>query len=110
MADVAPKGWTVSGVDEISAVHWTGQPKQLAAAKERHETGEVAVFDPLSGAFVLRLDEQAARLYVADVTGDWREEIIVLNGDELRIYENPAANPDPIARPSGARTTTVAAS
>jgi hypothetical protein len=36
---------------------------------------------------------------VADVSGDWREEIIVLNGDELHIYENPAPNPDP-DRPS----------
>jgi hypothetical protein len=99
MADVAPKGWTVSGVEEISTVDWTGRPKQLAAAKERHEAGDVAVFDPLSGAFLLRLEEEADRLYVADVTGDWREEIIVLNGDELRIYENPAPNPAP-GRPS----------
>jgi hypothetical protein len=95
MADVAPNGWTVSGVEEISTVDWTGEPKQLAAAKERHEAGEVAVFDPLSGAFMLRLDGQASRLYVADVTGDWREEIVVLSGDQLRIYENPAQNPAP---------------
>ena len=95
MADVAPKGWTVSGVDEISTVDWTGEAKQLAAAKERHDAGEVGVFDPLGGAFLLRLDEEASRLYVADVTGDWREEILVLSGDQLRIYENPTPNSAP---------------
>jgi hypothetical protein len=95
MADVAPEGWTVSGVDVIFAIDWTGEPKQLAAAKERHEAGDVAVFDPLSGSFLLRLEEQTDRLYVADVTGDWREEIVVLSGDQLRIYESPVPNPAP---------------
>jgi hypothetical protein len=99
MAEVAPKGWTVRGVEEIFTIAWIEPPKQLAAAKERHEAGEIAIFDPLTGAFVLRLDEQADRLYVADATGDWREEIIVLNGGELRIYENPADDPAP-AQPS----------
>jgi len=99
MADVAPKGWTVSGVEEIFTIAWIDPSRQLAAAKERHKAGEVAIFDPLTGAFVLRLDEQADRLYVADVTGDWREEIIVLNGGELRIYENPAGDPAPDQSP-----------
>ena len=99
MADIAPKGWTVSGVEAISTIAWTDQPKRLAAAKERHKAGDVALFDPLSGAFVLRLDERAERLYVVDVTGDWREEIIVLNDDGLRIYDNPAAAPAPAQPP-----------
>jgi hypothetical protein len=50
---------------------------------------------PLAGRFVKRFAEKADRLYVADVTGDWREEIIVLNGSELRIYANDAPNPNP---------------
>lgn len=99
MADVAPKGWTVKGVEEIFTIHWTGEPEPLAAAKERHVAGDVGLFEPLSGTFVLRLEEEADRLYVADVSGDWREEIIVLNGGELHIYENPAPNADP-DRPS----------
>jgi hypothetical protein len=44
---------------------------------------------------VERLTEKADRLYVADVSGDWREEIVVLAGTELRIYHNPLPNPDP---------------
>jgi hypothetical protein len=27
--------------------------------------------------------------------GDWREEIVVLNGSELHVYSNPAPNPRP---------------
>jgi hypothetical protein len=32
---------------------------------------------------------------LADITGDWREEIIVLAGNRLSIYHNPAPNPRP---------------
>ena len=68
---------------------------QLAAAKERHISGDVCLFEPIGGRFVLHLPEKADRLYVADVSGDWREEIIVVSGNELHVYENPAANPRP---------------
>lgn len=95
MDDVAPPGWTVEGVEVIWPIHWTGEEKQLAAAKERHKNGDVCVFDPISGSFLLRIPETAARLYVADVLGDWREEIVVWNGSELHIYDNPAPNPRP---------------
>jgi hypothetical protein len=95
MSQVAPEGWTDAGVEVIVPIHWTGAPTQLIAAKERHTRGDVAVIEPLTGRFVLRLNEQADRLYVADVSGDWREEIIVINGRELRIYENPDPNPRP---------------
>ncbi|NJL55869.1 hypothetical protein HC928_12265 [bacterium] len=27
--------------------------------------------------------------------GDWREEVVVLNGDRLHIYQNPQPNPQP---------------
>ncbi|MBN2310525.1 MAG: VCBS repeat-containing protein [Candidatus Hydrogenedentes bacterium] len=96
MDDVAPEGWTVRGVELIWTIDWTGEPKQLAAAKERHTSGDVAVFDPLTGRFLVRFDEKADRLYVADVAGDRREELVVLNGNELHIYHNgaPCAGPD----------------
>jgi len=95
MDDVAPKGWTVKGVEVIHSVHWTGEDRQYACAKERHKSGDVCVFDPISGQFVLRLPEKADRLYVADVTGDWREEIVVWSGRELHVYSNPHRNPRP---------------
>jgi hypothetical protein len=91
----APAGWTTAGVETIVAVDWTGESKQLAAAKERHRAGDVAIFDPLTGRFLHRFKERADRLFVADVSGDSREEIIVLSGSELRIYANDAPHPNP---------------
>jgi hypothetical protein len=93
--DVAPEGWTTSGLELIHTIDWTGEPRQLAAAKERHTEGDVAIFDPMSGEFLARFEEKASRLYVADVAGDWREEVIVLNGNTLRVYANHAPNPNP---------------
>jgi hypothetical protein len=95
MDDVAPPGWTASGVEVIHTIDWTGLRQQLACAKERHTSGDVCLFEPLTGRFVQVFPEQADRLYVADVFGDWREEIIVLDGNRLHIYENTAANPRP---------------
>jgi hypothetical protein len=95
MDDVAPNGWTASGVEVIHTIDWTGGPVQMACAKERHTSGDVCVFEPLTGRFVEHIRQQADRLYVADVRGDWREEIIVLARNELSIYQNPAPNPLP---------------
>ncbi|MFW5868912.1 MAG: hypothetical protein ACOCX2_13900 [Armatimonadota bacterium] len=95
MDDVAPEGWTAAGVEVIWTIDWSGGEEQLAAAKERHTSGDVCVFNPITGEFVTRISEAAARVYVADVLGDWREEIVVWNADELRIYENTAPNPRP---------------
>ena len=95
MRHVAPEDWTAKGVEVIAPIHWTGGERQLCAAKERRAAGDIAIFDAMTGAFVRRFEEQADRLYVADVSGDWREECIVVNGNELRVYHNDAANPAP---------------
>ena len=95
MDNVAPEGWTASGVEVIHTIDWTGKQQQLACAKERHESGDVCLFEPLTGKFVKVFKEYADRLYVADVTGDWREEIIVMNKNELHIYSNSEPNPRP---------------
>ena len=95
MDRVAPSGWTTKGVEVIHTIDWTGKPHQLACAKERHKSGDVGLFEPLTGRFVLRLPEKADRLYVADVSGDWREEILVLNGNELHVYSSAEPNPRP---------------
>lgn len=95
MSDVASEGWTASGVEVIHRIDWTGHPQQLACAKERHRSGNVCLFETLTGRFVAQFKAAADRLYVADVFGDWREEIIILQGDELHIIENLAPNPHP---------------
>ena len=93
MDDVAPAGWTARGVEVIHTINWTGGGVRHACAKERHRSGDVCVFEPLTGKFIATFKEKADRLYVADVTGDAREEIIVLAGRELHVYRNPAAAP-----------------
>jgi len=95
MDDVAPPDWTTSGVEVIYTIDWTGKRQQLACAKERHESGDVCVFEPLTGKFVAHFKEKTDRLYVADVTGDWREEIIVLNGRALHVYQTTDHTPRP---------------
>lgn len=95
LSKVAPADWTEKGIEVIYAIHWDGTGKQHLAAKERHESGDVAVIDAMTGQFIARFAERADRLYVADVAGDWREELIVLAGNELHIYQNTALNPNP---------------
>ena len=49
----------------------------------------------MTGRFVERIPEKADRLYVVDISGDWREEIVVVSGAEIHVYANPAPNPRP---------------
>jgi len=95
LSKVAPADWTEKGIEVIHAIHWDGTGRQHLAAKERHESGDVAVIDAMTGRFIARFPERADRLYVADVVGDWREELLVLAGSELHIYQNTAPNPNP---------------
>lgn len=95
MSEVAPRGWTNKGVEVIVPLHWTGEPQQVAVAKERHKSGDVGIFNPITGEFIERFPQKTDRLYVADVSGDWREELIILNGNQLYIYQNPEPNPNP---------------
>jgi len=88
--DLTPSGWTDKGIETITTINWDGSPRHLLAAKERHTRGNIALIDALTGEFKEWWPEKAARLYVADVAGDNREEIIVLNSEvnEIRIYWN----------------------
>ena len=98
-ADVMPDGWTPMGLQVCQMIHWDGTAKALVVATERERNGNVGIFDPIGGKFLLHLKNQMAdRLYVADVSGDWREEFIILNGNELHVYHNSARNPNPNRR------------
>jgi len=84
------------GLQVCQTIHWTGTDRAMVAATEREQNGNVAVFDAIGGEFVLHLkEEKADRLYVVDVSGDWREEIVIQNGNELHIYHNNTSNPNP---------------
>ncbi|UCE47934.1 MAG: hypothetical protein JSW47_20340, partial [Phycisphaerales bacterium] len=97
--DLTGQGWTPMGLQVCQTIHWNGAAKPLVVATEREQNGNVAVFDPIGGEFLLHLkEEKADRLYVVDICGDWREEIVILNGNELRIYHNDDLNPNPNRR------------
>ncbi|MCG8605558.1 PKD domain-containing protein [bacterium] len=89
-----PAHWTIEGIEFIYRIDWDGGPKQCLAAKERHREGDVALIDAMTGEFIRTWSDQAARLYVADVAGDYREEIIVVNSQEgeIHIYWNEDEN------------------
>lgn len=90
-----PQSWTDAGVEVIFPIHWTGGSKQFNVAKERHESDNVGIFDPMTAKFIHVFDEAADRVYVVDLAGDWREEVVVISGLKLRIYRNLDANPNP---------------
>lgn len=93
--ETKPDNWTDNGIEVIHRIRWTGDTSDLIVAKERHEAGNVGIFDPLTGLIVELFEAEAERLYVADVTGDWREEVIVVEDDQIRVYVNDADNPNP---------------
>lgn len=93
--DRKPKTWTNRGFEVIHSIHWTGDGQQHIVAKERHKAGDVGIFDAMTGQAIALFPAAVDRLYVADVVGDWREEIITIEGTTLKIYQNPETNPSP---------------
>jgi hypothetical protein len=85
------------GIENLWSINWTGGQKQYIAVKERHINGKTGLFDPMTGKIIMQIMTKADRLYVCDIQGDWREEIIVVNAAESRIeiYENTAPNKRP---------------
>ena len=94
LRDTQPGDWSINGIEVINPIAWNSSGPQILAAKERNIEGQLsrlALVDPMSGTFLkVWPDETAARLLVADVSGDAREEIIVFNQAtrELRVYFN----------------------
>lgn len=95
MDEKSPDGWTTEGVEVIWAIDWDGGPLHYAAAKERHREGDICIFQPVTGEFIRTWQDHAARILVADVAGDSREEIIVQAGKALKVYWNQSENPYP---------------
>ncbi|WP_291733697.1 hypothetical protein [Leisingera sp. F5] len=87
------------GIDLARPVHWEGTGRQLLFVTERHINGRIALVDALTGEFLHVWPAKAARTYAADVVGDSREELIILeagtDGPVLKIFwnEESAAGP-----------------
>ncbi|MCL6284940.1 hypothetical protein M3P21_15515 [Ruegeria sp. 2012CJ41-6] len=86
------------GIDLVRPVHWDGNGQQLLFVTERHVDGQIALVDALTGEFLRVWPTEAARTYAADVAGDAREELIVLEarpeGSALKIFWNEEAAED----------------
>lgn len=80
------------GIDIARPVHWDGTGQQHLFVTERHVDGQIAIVDAVTGEFLRVWPTQAARTYAADVAGDFREELIVLEarpgGSVLKIFWN----------------------
>lgn len=88
MNDMKPHDWSKKGVEVISTIRWNESGPDWLAAKERHTSGNVALFDAISGKFYKVFEQEAERIFVADVSGDPREELIVMTKDEIFVYWN----------------------
>ncbi|WP_027256117.1 hypothetical protein [Leisingera aquimarina] len=80
------------GIDLARPVHWEGTGRQLLFVTERHINGQIALVDALTGEFLHVWPAKATRTYAADVLGDSREELIILetgaDGAVLKIFWN----------------------
>jgi len=100
-----PKDWyfikpkDTGGIENLWTINWTGGRKQYIAAKERHINGKIGLFDPMTGKIIMQINTKADRLYVCDIQGDWREEMIVVNAiaSRIEIYQNTNPNERPSA-------------
>jgi hypothetical protein len=88
--ETKPAGWTVHGIEDVSAIDWLGGQHQSLIALERLvEYGNVALIDAINGRFLRRFSIDAVRVHAADVSGDYREEIVTLEMDgTLKVYWN----------------------
>lgn len=93
-----PSWWTGHGVEEIFKIDWDGDQKDEILAKERHKMGAAAVINPMTCKFKKVFRVRAARVYAADVCGDFREEAVVLDQDgTLKVFgcEKPVPGDKP---------------
>jgi hypothetical protein len=112
VADTAPDGWYLGGgelpdseggIDVVTPIQWDADGPQRVLLKERHLDRKAALVDPMSGTFHRVFGVVAARTYVADIAGDYREEVVVVEPGEagngrVLVFWNDATNPTPTAR------------
>jgi len=87
------------GVEVIWTIDWAGTKKEYIAAKARHVDGNVGVFDAVTGQEIwstvdVNPQVRASAIYVADIAGDGREEIVLYdeNDGRIKVYWNPEPN------------------
>lgn len=94
--DKKPSWWTGHGLEEISRIDWDGDDVDEIVGKERHKNGAGAIVDPITGEFRKILQVKAVRIYAADILGDYREEVIIVDEDGyVKVFWNDEANKNP---------------
>ena len=87
--DTKPESWYIDGIEEICRIDWDGDGLDEAVAKERHVLEDGGIFQPMTGAFLHVFTAAAQRIYAVDISGDGREEVVILDaGGEIRVYWN----------------------
>ncbi|MFO7889005.1 MAG: hypothetical protein R6V04_01560 [bacterium] len=85
------------GIENIWTIDWDGSGKEYIAGKARSGFGHVGIFNAVSGnsvwstTSVPSLDTlQAKTLYVADISGDSREEIVIVDLEDhtIKVFHN----------------------
>jgi hypothetical protein len=93
-----PRG-NAEGVEPACAIDWFGLPTEQIACLARHANGNLGVLDPMTGSAYWSTAGaspamEATLLYVADVAGDSREEVVTYDSTDfkLKIYWNGEPN------------------
>jgi len=95
--DYKPPWWTGHGIEEICRIDWDGDAADELVAKERHKNGAGAIVDAMTGEFRQIFEAAAVRIYGADVRGDSREEVIIVDeSGEVRIFWDARPHPGPL--------------
>lgn len=93
---VNPSSWSDNGLESYHRCRWTGDDKEYMLVRERHkENPDVGIIDPLTASFLTIFGTDTKHCLAADITGDWREEVISLRRGEIVIYTNTDSNPNP---------------
>jgi len=91
--DKKPAWWTGHGLEEICRIDWDGDAVDEIVAKERHKNGAGAIVNPITGEFKEIFAGKAVRIYAADIQGDSREEVIMLDeAGIIKIFWNSNVN------------------
>ncbi|MFO7889503.1 MAG: FlgD immunoglobulin-like domain containing protein [bacterium] len=97
-------GGNANGLEMIWTIDWSGDGKDYIAAQSRHDTRNAGIFDAVTGDSIwttLSRDAsiQSDFIYVADVAGDSREELISCdissNNPVIKIFYNNNPNQYP---------------
>jgi len=106
-SNVLPPGFNTSalgnrsGIEFVWTIDWTGAQKECIAARARYVNGHFGVFNAIKGDSVWTTLKRAPLmqcqdLFVADVAGDGREEMIVVDlyDGKLKVFWNDQPNPN----------------